>query len=605
MLTGMAIAGAAINVAIKKPLEDAYGVATGAVKSLIKKWNAAGVRDSIVQKIEDVELVRTIFRSELVRLSSFYYPSSVFDADDYKKTARLVEKLDELSGEGNVLLFGTVGQGKSMFMRHLCVSELREGRRIPIFAELRNVDEKLNVFKLVRQAMEMKGFIDIDDEALEFLLGNGGFSIFLDGFDEVKREFALPTYQEITKLCVRFPKTRWIISSRPGLIAGSLETIPGMKRLRLMQLTENDLSPFLVKQGLPDVHREKLLAAIRASSSDVKGILTTPLMVTLLKETFGVSANIPNNLHDFYEALFHVLAWRHDDIKDTYQRERATSLSNAELQEAFEAFSYLSKEFGVALSDSQFSTCAKEAAKLSGKSFTPEGLKSDLTGVVCLMAQDGLRTAFIHRSIQEFFAAFFIKGFTDSDLVEQFYKGIRRTKVANWLQELSFLEDIDHFRHLEYFVVPNMEELLSEIGYSKTGRVSLTIDSFMKYVERLSLHTFRPAASDQPNPKTFVGVCTDSPVYNQAVTGFVVYVFQNMPVMNVDQELVDNFKSRPEIEVLRVSAWLKVNKAKRDEIIGRARDYCARIDRDLTKHRKTLGARKDDVSRLFLGKKRD
>ncbi|WP_124516057.1 NACHT domain-containing protein [Burkholderia stagnalis] len=382
----MAIASAAVNVAIKKPLEDAYGAATGVVKSLIKKWNVAGVRDSIVQKIEDVELVRTIFRSELVRLSTFYYPSSVFEAEDYKKPPRLVNKLDEMSESGNVLIFGTVGQGKSMFMRYLSISELREGRRIPIFAELRNVDEKINVIGLVKSTMEMKGFVGIDDEALDFLLGNGGFSIFLDGFDEVKRQYALSTYQEIAKLCIKFPKTRWVISSRPGVMAGSLETIPGMNRLRLMQLREADFDPFLEKLGLEDAHRRKLLGAIHASSSDVKGILTTPLMITLLKETFGVSANIPNNLHDFYEALFHVLAWRHDDIKDMYQRERATSLSNAELQEAFEAFSYLSKEYGVSLTDAQFAGCAKEASKLSGKSFTSEGLKSDLTGVVCLMA---------------------------------------------------------------------------------------------------------------------------------------------------------------------------------------------------------------------------
>ncbi len=315
----------------------------GGIKSLVKRWVVSGVRDSIVQKIGEVEMVRTIFKSDLVPLSSFYYPPRIVKGSSSVPEI-VINGLDDLEGVGNVVLYGTVGQGKSMFMRNLCVSELRIGKRIPVFVELRNIDEKNGIIDLIRSSMEMVGFFDISNDAVDFLLSNSGFCIFLDGFDEIKRQRAIQSYQALNKLIGKYPNTRWVVSSRPGGAATSLQAIPNVTRLRLVDLSDGDFDPFLKKLGVGSAHREKLLDAIKNSHTNVKGVLTTPLMLTLLKETFGVSAHIPENLHDFYEALFHVLAWRHDDIKDMYQRERATSLSNSDLQEAFEAFSFLSRE---------------------------------------------------------------------------------------------------------------------------------------------------------------------------------------------------------------------------------------------------------------------
>lgn len=594
------IASSVAATAITKPLADAYGSASGAIKGSIGKWMVGGVPDLIAQKIEEVELVRTIFKSDLVPLSSFYYPSKVRDASSLKQ-AWPASTVDQLHANGNVLLYGTVGQGKSMFMRNLCVSELRAGQRIPIFVELRNIDDKNSIIDLIRSAMELVGFFDISAESLDFLLSNAGFSIFLDGFDEVKRQYALPSYQSVAKLMGKYPNTRWIISSRPGGAATSLQAIPNITRLRLEELGEADFDPFLARLKVDSARRAKLLDAIKASSTDVKGVLTTPLMLTLLKETFGISANIPENLHDFYEALFHVLALRHDDIKDMYQRERATSLSNSELQESFEAFSFLSKEHGVSLNDTQFASCAKDAAKLSGKEFTPEGLKSDLTGVVCLMVPDGLRTAFIHKSIQEFFAAFFIKDFTNSELVSQFYRGLRQHKLMAWSQELNFLEKLDYHRYIEHFTLPNIDEFLSAAGYSEHAKVKISKANIIGFLQKLSTVAIESVGDNAG--RTIYATCYESDVFNEATQKFLNYCFPRGRLLITNSGFIESISKMTEFKIIRIESYFKNNRAFEDSVIKKTREFSDRLNRDRSRHQKTLSGRKSDVTRLFLGQK--
>ncbi len=600
-MPGATFAATIAAAALKKPLEDAYNAATGAVKSLVQKWMVSGVRDSIALKIEEVEMVRTIFKSDLVPLSSFYYPSRV-RSGGIAGQSWIAATLDELKTTGNILLYGTVGQGKSMFMRNLCVWELREGKRIPIFVELRNIDERNGILDLVQSAMESLGFAGLDNESLDFLLSNVGFSIFLDGFDEIKRQHALSCHQGIQKLIIKYPRTRWVLSSRPGGAAVNLQAIPGITRLTLCELMETDFDPFLARLGSDEGHRRKLLDAIRASSTDVKGVLKTPLMLTLLKETFGVSAHIPDNLHDFYEALFHVLSWRHDDIKDMYQRERATSLSNSELQESFEAFSFLSKEYGVSLTDSQFSKCAKDSAKLVGKSFTPEGLKNDLTTVVCLMAPDGLRTAFIHKSIQEFFAAFFIKDFTDTSLVAQFYRALRQQKLLTWSQEISFLEQLDNDRYVEHFLLPSIDEFLLNIGYSKTSRMKLTKASLYEFLNKLSIIGVQPIASSQ-SAKTILVISIDSDIFNETTQRFVWHCLPRTEMMLAPKDVIETLITSQEIRRLKFETHFKNNPQVGEGILRRAREFCDRVSREKNKYEKSISLRKNDVAKIFLGSK--
>lgn len=509
----MSMSAAAVTIAaLKKPFDDIYSSATGQVKILLKKWTIAGEIDQVAQKISEVEMVPSMFRSEPTPLTSFYYPSRITQYINGEHRPVQVDKLDEIRSTGNILITGTVGQGKSIFMRYLCIRELSEGKRIPIFLELRGIDAETTLKNLIVNSLNLIGINEINDEAYDFLLKKGIFVFFLDGFDEVKREYAPLLRKDLFRMMTKYSSTRIIISSRPGSTISLITSAPSIHRVALSNLQKDDFRPFLKKLGQEDTHLDKLLAAIESSPTDIQDVLNTPLMFTLLNEAFGSSANIPDTLHYFYESMFTVLVLRHDLLKPAFIRQRRAPLNNLQLQQAFEAFSYLSKDLGVSVTDDQFSQCALEVSELTDLEFEPESLKSDFTEAVCLMMPDGLKTAFIHKSIQEFFAAFFISHLKDDDFVKEIYESFKGAKITAWAQEISFLEKTDNLRYVKYFRIPTDQAFLRNAGFNPKTSVKVSKENFKRFIDSLGCIVFKGEDAEE----TFVLMNHESPAFNFA-----------------------------------------------------------------------------------------
>lgn len=469
-------AGLAAKKLVDKTVEDLYEAAKGRAKAVISKWKLAGQRDRIAERLQNVEMVRTIKSTTPVSLSTFYYPSRISEGRD---GARVVNCLTDISAQGNILIIGTVGQGKSIFLRYLCLQEIFIGRRIPVFIELRALDEKTSLVQLITHRLALLGMEDLGEEALQFIFESGAFVFFLDGFDEVKRELVLSTQRSLAVLMLT-PQTRWIISSRPGALSGHLGSLSDLSIYGLAPLMPADFEPFLSKLGVPLAIRAKLIESITSSPTQIRQLLQTPLMLTLLNMTFGTSTYIPPTLHEFYEEMFGVLVSRHDETKELYIREKATKLSNSDLQDVFEHFCFLSKEHGVSLTTGQFAACATKASRLTNKEFTTEGLKTDLIEIVCLMMRDGLKFSFIHRSIQEFFAASFVKNLGQEEKVIKIYSNLKGSRLAQWSQELNFLKEIDKYRYIEHFVLPNISLFKQALNY-KTAVKPFTKAELFKF----------------------------------------------------------------------------------------------------------------------------
>lgn len=424
-----------------------------------------------------------------VRLTDFYYPSKVVFPRTHKQNKQ-INRLSEISDSKNVLILGTAGQGKSTFLRYLCLQELELGERIPVFVELREIDESTNLQTLLIQNLSFLGVRGMTDEIFSFFLDSGKFTFFLDGFDEVKREVSHTTQANIKTLFSTYPNSRWVVSSRPGNLGDHLAAVPDILVVKVAPLAPEDCEPFLEKLGVEDKARGRLLQSIKSSSAAIQNVLTTPLMLTLLNSTFGTCTVIPKTLHEFYENMFQVLVSKHDSTKPYYERQKATALTNADLQAAFSAFCFLSKDHSVSLTDEQFATCAKGAAKLTGLTFTSEGLRTDLTDSVCLMVRDGIKTAFLHKSIQEFFAAYFLKSLGEPEKVSKLYEKIRIELWQSWQHELEFLEQIDRYRFIEYYRLPSIKEFLANIGYDQNSRYKVKRACFDLFMKNLEVYRF-------------------------------------------------------------------------------------------------------------------
>ena len=101
----------------------------GVVKSLsgvgatkIKQWNTENKAKKLFVKIDKVRKVKTLWQvDKAVDIKSFFCePHILYHGNRY----RIDSVADLLVFSRNLLIEGAAGQGKSIFLRHLCAKEL-------------------------------------------------------------------------------------------------------------------------------------------------------------------------------------------------------------------------------------------------------------------------------------------------------------------------------------------------------------------------------------------------------------------------------------------------------------------------------------------------
>lgn len=473
--------------ALAKPVSDLYAAATGTGRQLVTAWKNAGAIDRLEQRIDDLDRIRTVASRQTASLTEIYYPARI----SVGKQTRSVDHVEEIAGDRNVLITGTAGQGKSVFLRYLAIAELRRGKRIPLFIELRKIDATSDFTSLLKSHLEINGVESVDQEQLlEQLLGRGAVTLFLDGFDELSREYALPTRDKVATLLNKYKSLRVVISSRPGALSAYVQDLPKLAQVEIAPLTEQDFSPFLKKIGTDDDDIQRLLDAVNRSSTEVKKLLTTPLLLTLLVLTCGQTQQIPDALSDFYDSLFRVLAIMHDDTKPGYVRQMATALNHAQLECLFTCFAFASREKfeKPTLSLLQFEEAHALASKISEIQCTVGGFKTDVAETACLMLVEGLDVTFIHKSVQEYYTARFIKDLPDDESSKLAYEAIAGLRMFTWAQELRFLEEIDPIRYRRFFRKPHITKFLDAVGYSEAGRKSFKRPNLRRLFRTYSVH---------------------------------------------------------------------------------------------------------------------
>lgn len=444
-------------------VNDLYKGAKGEVKKNLDKWNAQlGVR-KITRVLAKVESVKTIWSPDKESLlSEFYYPSKVivYGARVYNKA---VARLSDLP-PGNFIVQGTVGQGKSIFMRYLASSLIRDesAAAIPIFLEFRNVTTKRTLPELIQKYLESIGVV-YSDETFAYLASSGRLVILLDGFDELSEDCTVDTIQDIESLQVRFPEVKLLISSRPK---NEIQKISGFNVIKLLPLRRVDYDPFLKKLNITPAKRVELIDAIASSPSNVSDIIQTPLMLTLVVLVYQTDRVIPPTLAEFFESLFQVVFTKHDRLKAGFYRKHHSGLSERNLQRLFEAFCFMVIQlgFGRTLKGEEFNSAFDFALEYAEDcKCEVENFKKDIVKVACLMLEEGLDlTTFLHKSIMDYHAAAFIKR-TSSEVAALFYDAVSGDAYKRWRSVLSFLESIDSYRYSQEYVLPRLPQLLSEL----------------------------------------------------------------------------------------------------------------------------------------------
>ncbi|KAK48376.1 hypothetical protein BG58_33195 [Caballeronia jiangsuensis] len=451
-------------------LRDIYEKSSVEVAKRIWRWRASRAGAQVAQKLIEISKTKTILTpDESKSFNEFYYPCKLLDQHGH---ANAVNSLSDLK-KRNIVIEGTVGQGKSVFLRFLSLQEITEAStgHIPIFVELRFLSLNNSSVKALVYSTLDNLRIRCNDDVFDYLASSGRLVLMLDGFDEVDERFVPNVIHELQGFATRYDSMQIVVTSRPDC---AIQRSNFFHTVRIAPLLPEDYPGFLDKLKLSAVESHEIRDAIANSSHEMSALISTPLLLTLLVLVYLNERAVPQIMQRFFEDLFEVMFTRHDRFKVAMLRTRKCDISEYIMKQLFEAFSYMVmfNDYGRSFNSPFFFPAFKAAQECTeGSQCKAEDFRWDMTHVACLLIEEGRGfLTFLHKSVLEYHSSAYIKRQSDEN-AKEFYNQAAHN-YWKWSGVLSFLAIVDRTRHAKFFLRPEIEKVLIALGareYSLRG----------------------------------------------------------------------------------------------------------------------------------------
>jgi hypothetical protein len=444
-----------------KDSEDAKEI----VHELQNEWP----KNKFIEKhVQHTLKMRTLINpNDDVTITDIYHPLTVVTASNGDPISIKDDFILQFSGIANII--GIAGQGKSTILRKLFLEEIKKAERVPFFIELRNVPDGdiLTHFKNLLKSLH----ITVTDSNVEYLLQSKKIVLLLDGFDEIRQETTVKAIHAILELNKTYG-CPLITTSRPHT---QICQMPGIKNLMVKKIDLEDKLRILNLIERQDNKSNKTtfrnLCNLLIENTYFEETISNPIMVTLLYHCFPYMDEVPKDITDFYRQLFGVLYARHDKTKGYNNRERESCIDVEPARAIFSNLclkSLLKEQYN--LDSHTLHQYIKIAIKSHGyDEKLAEAFINDIVKITCLLQADGSdRFVYLHKSVQEFFAAFFISTMQDKSIKSQIYAYLRKSLLSspeldNLLQFLYYLDNLSFLNEitLETFKTTGLEKYAS------------------------------------------------------------------------------------------------------------------------------------------------
>lgn len=464
-------------------IKKATGGLDGIVDELIKS-----AKGKVQEKISEVFAISKLeyFKNNIGRIGqvkTILNPDSIVNLNDIFFDEAVLfdgEKIESFKGFGTkqVLVEGGPGQGKSLYLRKLCIKEGAGSSFIPIFIEFRNLKYKKKLKDELMDAIEDLG-VKLDNTLFEFLAKSKKIVLFLDGFDEVPNSERGKVARELETIFRTFPDLRAVISSRPDSGMGSSFYFSKRKISPMKLATQKKFVNHLYQSD----KQSESINNILSDSHFISEVTTTPLLLTLFTITYNARQFKPDSLSEFYSLIFPTMLYRHDRMKIGFERERKANLTDYQMQRLFDSLSFLSlNDNNTRFSTYYFQNYLEKALKLER---LPENIEDllidDITSITALIIRDGFNEfSFTHKSIQEYFASVFISRLSEDRKIG-FYNLVINDfdEFRKWQNALAFLETIDERNYIKYFLIPYKKNALC---LNNNSNININYASLMKLI---------------------------------------------------------------------------------------------------------------------------
>ncbi|RYG97752.1 MAG: NACHT domain-containing protein [Alphaproteobacteria bacterium] len=419
MVEPTALVALATDIAVKEALKTGTASLTKAASQLGKRTTdnlvvalQLGFHDYMRVSYEKCRYFKSILPPSQPRdILSHYIPADIKVGDS---TIEDVSLFEEPTRGKKFVLTGLAGSGKSMLLKHFVATYFDKPRGpTPLFVELRRLNKltNRNLLSFIRTYC-VSASNQITERQFGIALKSGVFSLILDGFDEVNDDYKMEVQDQILDIQRLYPDVMIVVSSRPdprfrGWVNFSVYSVAELSKEKCIELIDS----FEYDVGTKRRFKDRVNKDLWASH---KSFLQYPLLVSIMLLTYEEFADIPNRRHVFYRRAFDTLLVKHDADKEQYQRALKTKLQVEEFRAVFAAFCGLSYIKGkISFDEESLRSFCENASKYCQNTkeldspVKSDHFISDLFNAVCMLQHDGLDTTFVHRSFQEYFAAYF------------------------------------------------------------------------------------------------------------------------------------------------------------------------------------------------------
>lgn len=391
------------------------------------------------------------------------------------------------------IIVGNAGSGKSTFLKYLFIKSIEQEFKTPILIELRNYcNSDQSILDYIYDRVMPDEQISKKDRHLERLLNSGSFLIIFDGHDEVGFDQAESVTVKIDQFVASYPNNNYIISSRSTSHIGML---PTFSNFTIDSLMENEVIS-LVKKQLDefqiDDYSEVINSLKKVYNSELRAFLSNPLLLSMYVLCFQYDSNIPSKKSTYYSHVFNSLYSSHDTLsKFGYIREKRSGLNKEQFISILSMFSILSYfeskyEFSQEYINEKLDQISKVKKHLI---FKNDKIIFDLNINICILLKDGLVYKFHHRSIQEYFAALYIKNIK-KESKNKIYNKISSVYWSGWdsrehFNLMSFLVELDEYHFVKFIISPAIDRIMRiNAGQNLWGW--LYVNDFCKLCELLT-----------------------------------------------------------------------------------------------------------------------
>lgn len=435
----------------------------------IKQFINTGLKKYLDKQKNKYSHIKTLLRGNSpVYLYDIYYPIKITQKNRTIDT-RSVNNV--FSASNFVTIIGDAGSGKSTLVKHLFLNSIQEKIGIPILIELRYLNNYNNSFEEYIYEKIFENKLSTNSNILERLLQKGKFVLFLDGYDELNADTKQKVIQGLNSFINMYTSNKFILTSRPY---SDIEHLPLFHNYKVKSLSfENgEIEGFIHKQLATETELAlKIVTSLKNNYNHYIGsFLTNPLLLSLYILTFQRDASIPSKKYIFYRRVVNALFSEHDSkTKLGFVREKLCNLNQEQYEEILKAYCFLTYFDSKFDWDIDYATTTLKHIKEKTNNIAFDSIEfiNDLKSAIALWIEDNGVISFAHRSLQEYFAALFIKNLNSADNRRLYGKIKSRFSDVRNLNEienfLSLCEEMDENNFIKYYANPLLKELLTKL----------------------------------------------------------------------------------------------------------------------------------------------